>query len=313
MLYQKLILSGSALTYHRQAVEELLNLAGCLGLEEFDVDEPMVDDFLGEESYAGGNLPLELIERVDRYFQSQANSLIAYFDKERSVRKFELLLAKANLELSIKKENLEDQDWNEEWKKHYSPIEVSQSFAVLPCWSEQAVRQKYEKFILINPGMGFGTGTHETTFLCLTFLSRYQFQGPCLDFGSGSGILGLGFHLFYPKELATLVEIDKEAHENAKENQKLNQFESGFEYLMTKDYVSNPKYYRLIFANILEHIIIEYIDVLKNSLLPGGYLILSGLLNEQVNNIKNYTKDLETVEVISKGDWSAVLLQKVVP
>ena len=91
--------------------------------------------------------------------------------------------------MSIVLEEKESQDWNESWREHYSSIQITEEFSICPSWEEP----KSEKYIKIYPGLGFGTGEHETTELCLAAswsLGVDSFES-CLDFGCGSGILGI--------------------------------------------------------------------------------------------------------------------------
>ena len=92
-----------------------------------------------------------------------------------------------NFTLDSKIELHENREWRDSWKDNFKKIEVNSGLEVVPSWE---ISDK-ERAIIIEPGLGFGTGTHETTFLCLSILDEIQYDGHILDLGCGSGILGI--------------------------------------------------------------------------------------------------------------------------
>ncbi len=162
--------------------------------------------------------------------------------------------------------------------------------------------------------MGFGTGEHDTTYLCLKLLDNIAEQltdgGECLDFGCGSGILGIGA-MKLKNMFVEYVDIDTAALDNCVQNLELNFYENELngQRLVIRDRFI-PKKYELVFANILQHVLISEKPVLLESLKENSFLILSGILNEQVENILENYSELSVVDVISRGDWSAILLRK---
>src|SRR5690606_10010880 len=125
-------------------------------------------------------------------------------------------------------EECPQEDWNAEWKKHYSPIKVNELLEVIPSWKDDYVSTTSQK-IFINPGMGFGTGSHETTFLCLKLFTEELLSNnieTVLDFGCGSGILGLSTFLFFPEARVDFYDIDLEANKNCFDNAEINKLAS---------------------------------------------------------------------------------------
>jgi ribosomal protein L11 methyltransferase len=291
---------------------------GCDGVEEFSLEEARVDEILGERAYSGGDIPESLIDEVQAATLDQDSFTYKYFfyqnDFELNSSDFVVFIKEnyPTLPLLTAQKNFED--WNAEWKKFYTPIIVSERLEIIPEWLiETRADSKAEK-IFIYPGMGFGTGTHETTYLCLSLFDKIADQlkskTSCLDFGCGSGILGITA-LKIKKMPTVFCDIDKSALDNCMQNLVLN-FEGenleGSKLVIREKYV--PAGHDLVFANILENVLILEKDVILTSLNKNGFLIVSGLLNHQVDTIISQYSSLESLAVVSKNDWSAILFQR---
>jgi ribosomal protein L11 methyltransferase len=289
---------------------EAMEKFSALGIEEFSLSEAEVDDILGERSYSGGDLPQEVIDEVEAKVLSRPTNLRFFFDDEIAANKF-YTRCHTHLLAEVQIEKQPVQDWNAEWKKHYAPILVNSELEIVPAWMKDYSTRALHK-ILINPGMGFGTGGHETTFLCLKlFTEEIKFTpSTVLDFGSGSGILGLSVLKFHPLAQVDFYDIDPEANKNCYHNAEINQLESREFRLLLPDYRSRLRpHYDLVFANILESTLLEEKSNLVSMTAPGGALILSGLLNHQASGvIEAYIQlGLELKKQLTKGDWSALL------
>jgi ribosomal protein L11 methyltransferase len=179
-----------------------------------------------------------------------------------------------------------------------------------------------EVVVRVNPGAGFGTGTHETTQLCLEALGGLAleriadrgkladaFDGlSVLDFGSGSGILGIACALLGARVEA--VEIDPLAIANATENADLNQVRGQVRFSQTL--APSPERFPLVLANILRPVLLEFASELVSRLAPGGALVLSGLMEGDVAEVSaRYTALLggKTPEVFSSGEWRALVFR----
>lgn len=288
------------------------------GIEEFSINEGLVDAILGTRAYSGGDVPASVIDEVEEETKlREALSYKYYFfsgEIERA-EDFAVYLAENYSDLEVNIEEKEYSDWNAEWKKHYAPIEVDEDLKVIPEWYKEENYKQNNDNIYINPGMGFGTGEHETTFLCLKLFNEIKEtikpKSLCLDFGCGSGILGIGA-IKKAQMFVDFVDIDPAALDNCLTNLKLN-FEdedlNGHRLIIRERFEVEEKY-DLVFANILEHVLISEQSTILESLSPNSYLILSGILNEQVENIENKYAMLSHVKTISKGDWSAIMLKK---
>lgn len=217
-----------------------------------------------------------------------------------------------------KVEEQEPQDWDAEWKASFlnseKGLEIPPFWHVIPPWVDVNTNQTkavQNRFMKINPGAGFGTGTHETTQLCLEAVGRlsekYSLKGvKALDFGSGSGILSIGMARL--GAYVDAVEVDPLAIENARENVKLNDVELRVSFYQTLP--KEQKRYHFITANILRPVLLEYAERLVNRLHPTGILILSGLVEKDVELIFNeYSRRLRKPEarVMEKGEWRALV------
>ena len=290
---------------------------GCDGVEEFSLEEARVDEILGERAYSGGDIPESLIDEVQAATTDQDSFTYKYFfyqdDFEQNSSDFVFFVKENYPELPLFTAQKNIEDWNAEWKRFYTPILVSKRLEIIPEWLKESRAESVAEKVYIYPGMGFGTGTHETTYLCLRLFDQVFDQlkpaSSCLDFGCGSGILGIA--ALKTKQMPTLFcDIDKSALDNCVQNLVLN-FEG--ENLDGSKLVIRDRYqvskYDLVFANILEHILILEKETLLSSLAKNGFLIVSGLLNHQVEKIVSEYHQIEKVAVVSKNDWSAILFK----
>jgi ribosomal protein L11 methyltransferase len=290
----------------------------CDGIEEFAIEEARVDEILGERAYSGGDIPESLIDEVELANKDQDAFTYKYFfyqnNFETNSENFVTFIKKyfPTLPLFSAQKNFED--WNAEWKKFYNPIIVSERLEIIPEWLKDTHQKSISEKIYIYPGMGFGTGTHETTYLCLKLFDQISDhimpQSTCLDFGCGSGILGIT--AIKTKQMPTVFcDIDKSALDNCVQNLVLN-FEGSLlegSQLVIRDRYTISKN-KLVFANILENILILEKEVILSSLESNGYLIVSGLLNHQVDKIISTYSSLEKISVLTKNDWSAILFKR---
>jgi ribosomal protein L11 methyltransferase len=287
-----------------------LNQHQAMGIEEYSMTEAEVDALLGERSYSGGDLPEAVIDEVDLHHAGRPSNYRFFFETGASASEFEsevkrLFLCESQIEQA------KSQDWNAEWKKHYAPITVSGELEIVPAWRDDHVSSSKHK-LFINPGMGFGTGSHETTFLCLSLFTKHVLDesiATVLDFGSGSGILGLASLLFFPDAQVDFYDIDPEANKNCYHNAQINKLEEkAFRLLLPEVREKLHSQYDLVFANILESILLLEKDALLK--MTRKHLILSGLLRHQVPTIVEAYSSLKLVEQVDKGDWSALIFSR---
>lgn len=276
-----------------------------LGCSYYDLEESLLDENFGDETLCGGNPDQDLIKRIDEFGMSNELKLEISFSSE--IERNDFFEAIRESGLNVQFVDVEDTDWNEEWRKSFKPINVGK-YQIIPSWQEYSDSNLELK---IYPGMGFGTGTHETTYLCLeAFLKLVNPKDGAesvLDFGAGSGILGLFCEKFF-KSNVEYVDIDEDAKTNAIQNFELN-FDTGKIDYKLRDNFKVKKTYRVVFANILLEALKLEKKILIESMAPNSILITSGILNNQVEDLIN-SFGLETIYQSSKNDWSCVVFKK---
>jgi len=282
----------------------------CDGIEEFSMDENEVDEILGERAYSGGNLPADVLSEIDDHFDKRKIKRVLFLfcnqDASKNADNFSLFLDEKKIKFIRSEKNTKD--WNSEWREHYTEIKISKSLVIVPSWKKDMNK---ENEVYIYPGMGFGTGGHETTYLCLKHFEDFLEEGKkfntCLDFGCGSGILGISAKKRGDVNV-DFCDIDTDALDNCHQNLLLNFAGEDLQgnTLVSRERYKNNEKYDLIFANILENILIEEKEVVLNSLSEGGHLIVSGILTDQIETIKKEYSNLKVLKTYEKGDWASI-------
>ncbi len=207
----------------------------------------------------------------------------------------------------------EQKDWMAEWKKFFKSFELTQGIWVVPAWLETPKEAKAE--IRIEPGMAFGTGTHETTRLASNMIAKKLAQIPesqradisFIDVGAGTAILSFLAEQMGVKNLVA-VEIDPEARRSARENCELNKskvrvVEEQIDQIQDK--------YDWVVANIIDGVLVLLEKDLKRVMKPGGYLLLTGILKERDENFRSrFTFEGYTIaDRAELGEWVGYLLK----
>ena len=210
-----------------------------------------------------------------------------------------------NFELEEKK----TEDWSQKWKEKWDVTHVTDKIAVVPDWIDYKPKEN-EVIIKLEPGCAFGTGTHQTTQLCMKALEKYMNKGDKVaDIGMGSGILSI-----LSKKLgATSVygcDTDDTVIEVAKENAKKNNVEATFE-LGSADKINDK--FDFVCANILHFVLAEIMGDLKNLMKTGAMMSLSGILDEKKQMVIDaYEKEnLELVEEIHQDQWTSFVVKRI--
>ena len=212
-------------------------------------------------------------------------------------------LLKLKTEPKYKEQKFIDQNWVEYTQQFFGQIEITKTLKVLPPWIATDSYQR--KSIIINPGSGFGTGTHPTTQLCLKWMEKNLIKNESLlDFGSGSGILSIAGKKF-GSGTTVGIEIDPKAIENAEENCKLNNVEISFRRTISE---SSEKPFDTVISNTLFNTLIDIKEDLK--LCTGKRLILTGILKNQSQKIIDAYSDWIKLKIYEeKEEW--VLLEGI--
>ncbi|GAB4283074.1 MAG: hypothetical protein Kow0029_28970 [Candidatus Rifleibacteriota bacterium] len=284
--------------------EQLLGLAERLGLNAFS--SPIIcDTGKGETDfeYTGKTVVSFIVSTVEQNVNLVEAELDQWF------KDFSL----DHTGLSIQ-EYSENQDWMENFKEHFKPIIVGKSIVIRPPWVEPLSCETPETTtILIDPGMAFGTGTHETTRLCLEFLESINCSGQfCLDLGAGSGILS--FYLMKKgAEAVVAIEIEGTAIENMKKNAALN----GISDRLTMVCTDLGKYKPTVLAdglaaNLTSPVILEYLPVFSPWVKKGGWGVFSGVNSANAPAVKQafLENGWSGLQEKTEGDWHGFYLVK---
>ena len=212
---------------------------------------------------------------------------------------------------------IEEQDWLVSWKKFWRPELVGNSLLILPCWMNVCEKYKNKKIIKIDPGAAFGTGSHPSTFLCLEKMENlFLSEKKVLDIGSGSGILSVTARCLGAKEISA-IDNDYLAIKSTQSNYRLNfgNIDNLNTYLGSfNEVISQNVLYEFdfIFCNILANVIKELIPNLGKYLRLNGYVVFSGILNSQKDEIIEILSmnNLKLIDVSSKKDWVCIAVQK---
>ena len=266
----------------REAVEYALMEAGALGTET------------GDES--------DGVLRITGYFASTP-------DRER-VRSelFEALRIYDLPSSSVRDMNVREvaqRDWLEEWKQNWQPVEIGR-FVIAPPWSNHD--DVHDRLIIrIEPGMAFGTGTHETTRLCLQAIEKHFTGGSFLDVGTGTGILAIAAAKLFPEARIEACDTDEMAVAIARENAVANGVADQID-LRAGSVEESTASADLVCANLTADVITQILPSLVS--LTCGKLILSGILETQVEMVQAGLHDngIDEFEIEQDGEWVALIV-----
>jgi ribosomal protein L11 methyltransferase len=212
----------------------------------------------------------------------------------------------------IKSLTIADQDWLAEWKKGYEPVIVGQRLLICPSWKRDQARDTDRIIVEIDPGMAFGTGTHETTRGCLEMLEKYWQGGSLLDVGTGTGILAIAAIKLAPGSRVVGFDVDPEAVEVALENAAINGVADDIELEVNMLSSFHGQEFDLALANLTADVIIPLAADFAQVVRPQGVLIVSGILREQANDVTVALNDQKFTVVESKvdGEWDTITLRR---
>ncbi|HKB69163.1 MAG TPA: 50S ribosomal protein L11 methyltransferase [Pyrinomonadaceae bacterium] len=268
----------------REAVEYALMEAGALGTETAETE----NDFLRVSAY------FDHVPDRERVRAELAEALRIYELPSSSVR-----------EMTVR--DVADQDWLGEWKKSWQPVEVGKRFIIAPPWAE--ISDDHNRIVIrIEPGMAFGTGTHETTRLCLVAIEKYFAGGSFLDVGTGTGILAIAAAKMFPNAHVEAYDIDADAIAIASENARLNGVAEKITFRVGTVEETTASV-DLVCANLTADVIAAMLPSLIS--VTCGQLVLSGILDAQLEAFQARMLEggmSEPCETMQDGEWIALIV-----
>ena len=269
-----------------------------------------IDDFRDLESQVEAIAHVDLIEQ-DLLDKKRDEVIVhLYIAPDENVAEIADLmrdrLARAEVPYTMALEGVRQEDWENGWKQYYHAMDIGARLAVVPSWEQYDTDRAV---ITLDPGMAFGTGTHETTALCLTVLDELVQGGErVLDIGTGSGILAIAALLLGAKT-AEGVDIDPMCVRTAGENAELNGVQDRFRVLVgdLSDKASGK--YDLITANIVANAILHLAPAVPALLAENGTFIASGIIDTRRDEVADGLRaaGLEVVEIREENGWECIL------
>lgn len=220
--------------------------------------------------------------------------------------------------LAIDTGDIRNEDWENNWKRYFKPIEIGEKLLIKPSW-ESADPNEKRRILEIDPASSFGTGQHDTTRLCLELIERHMIEGgSVLDLGCGSGILSLGAMLLGASDVFA-VDITEDSVRITKENFAKNGFAEDKLCCICGDITSDERLrkrigsgrYQLVCANIVADVLIAMSPYFKGFLAPNGRLILSGIIDARLEEVLSTVEaqGFKQVEHRRQNDWNAVYFE----
>ena len=268
----------------REAVEYALMEAGALGTETAEIENDSL--------------------RVSAYFDQVPNRESVRAELAEALRIYELPSSSVR-EMNVRE--VADQDWLGEWKKSWQPVEVGERFIIAPPWAE--ISDAHNRIVIrIEPGMAFGTGTHETTRLCLVAIEKYFAGGSFLDVGTGTGILAIAAAKMFPAAHVEACDTDADALAIAIENARLNGVAERISFRVgtVEETTASAD---LVCANLTADVIAAMLTSLIS--VTCGHLVLSGILDTQSEALRARMLECgvsDPCESMQDGEWIALVI-----
>jgi len=293
-----------------------------LGYDSFIIDDQAdFDDFLENNKQYWDYVDEELaqkmqgVSQIRLYIEDGPGALETISDLKTQMHTLQSQYSRMDLgSLEIALANLQDEDWENNWKQYYQPLPIGEKLLVVPQWLNPE-NEEGRLPVLLDPGMIFGTGAHASTQMCMIALEKAIHGGETvLDLGSGSGILSITSLLLGAKH-AIGVDIDPKAEDIARENAAINGLGADRFTAVTGDVIGDRQMmtklsggYDIVLANIVADVIIPLSPVVPNFLKESSLFICSGILEQRLEEVKAAIRQagMEILSVNMIEDWCQI-------
>ena len=212
---------------------------------------------------------------------------------------------------NLKFNKIDDQDWGLNWRRFFCPAQVTPNLLILPAW-EPMPEAADGHVIRMDPGPAFGTGQHATTRMCLAAMERIPLRGlrTVLDVGTGSGILAI-YGVKLGAERVVAIDNDAEAIRWAGRNIRLNEIVGSIRLSETPVEELEERF-SLVCANLILGEILRLFPPFSYLVKPGGWLVLSGILRDQVKEISSSLgrNGFQEYETVHREEWACIIATK---
>lgn len=208
---------------------------------------------------------------------------------------------------------LDDDDWAESWKKYYKPFKIGPNIVIKPSWESVEIEDG-NILIELDPGMAFGTGTHETTWMCTEAIEKYIKKGDTLyDIGCGSGILSIAAVKLGAGKVVG-VDLDPVSVKTSRENILINHVEDKIEIREGDLLEVVDEKADIIVSNIIAEVIAKMSLDLKDYIKDRGIFIASGIILAKISLVEDALKEsgFEILEVVRKNEWALIVAKNIV-
>jgi len=299
-----------------EGIEPVSGALAMLGIEEIRIeDAEEFEQFMEDSREYYDCIDDELLKLKDKdstvtfYLHESPTGMDLLSSVEQALKDLKACCPAAG-SLKIELKGVKEEDWANNWKKYFKPVNVSDFVTIKPTWEEYTPATSEEIVVEIDPGMAFGTGTHESTKMCIHLLEEFMEPGfTVADVGCGSGILSIVAAKFGAKSVMA-IDSDEKAVEVARENVRLNRCEDIVDVKMG-DLMSEcrGKKYDIIVANIIADVIIRLNGGIANFLNKSGMYICSGIIDSRLEEVEASIKAqsiLKIINVCEMGEWRAI-------
>jgi len=295
-----------------EATEAVANILYDAGVKGVVIEDPKDFDFANQDQKSWDYVDEELYT-----FDFEGAMIKGYLPKSEGVGD-EIQLIKHSIaylphygldigEGTVEIKEVKDEDWSNTWKQYYKPTRIGNNIIIKPEW------EKYDKepgdiIIEMNPGMAFGTGTHETTTMCIEALEEVVTNEDLIfDIGCGSGILGVVAAKLGAKKVVA-VDFDEVAVGVARDNVTKNQVADRVSVFHGNLMNNIDEKGDVILVNIIADVIITMAPDFRHYLKSSGTLITSGIILEKIEPVKKALKahNIEVYKTVKKGEWAAL-------